>query len=134
MKPIQVYTNNIVFTLRNKGLFIQNYLLFLFLLMLFIYLCKVIFRFSFFFFRFFVFLIYNYVYFEHTQRWKKRWQQKSSKTIEKLLENYCKQIGFSEKTVIVQQSIRKTDLLLLATKLIKKFMILVMLKNIMNII
>ena len=58
-----------------------------------------------------------------------------NKRTQRLLKNYLKTIVnkvdfLKKKNVIVQQNIRKTDLLLLATKLIKKFMILVMLKNI----
>ena len=57
-----------------------------------------------------------------------------NKRTQRLLKNYLKtivnKVDFLKKNVIVQQNIRKTDLLLLATKLIKKFMILVMLKNI----
>ena len=57
-----------------------------------------------------------------------------NKRTQRLLKNYLKtivnKVDFLKKNVIVQQNIRKTDLLLLATKFIKKFMILVMLKNI----
>ena len=78
------------------------------------------------FFSFFVFLIYNDVYFENTQCYKKDCNQKTQRSPK----NYYRQIRITKRTsYYLMKDQTEKYLSLVATKSIEKYLMLVMLKN-----
>ena len=77
---------------------------------------------------FIVFLIYNDVYSEDAQRCKNH----SKRTQRFMLENYYTRIGFTKENTYYLMKHHEKIFLLHGTKLIKKYLMLVMLKNNIN--